>query len=76
MHEDYLMKMFMATLEGDARSWYEGLPSKNYFPLLIFIQYFMNITKTNTPPCCRFKIVVRMLKVSLDIWKTCIVMMS
>ena len=27
LHEDSLMKMFMATLEGDARSWYEGLPS-------------------------------------------------
>ena len=26
LHEDYLMKMFMDTLEGDARSWYEGLP--------------------------------------------------
>ena len=25
-HEDYLMRIFMITLEGDARSWYEGLP--------------------------------------------------
>ena len=26
LHEDSLMKIFMANLEGDARSWYEGLP--------------------------------------------------
>jgi len=25
-HEDYLMKMFMETLEGKARSWYEKFP--------------------------------------------------
>ena len=25
LHEDSLMKMFMTTLEGDVRSWYEGL---------------------------------------------------
>ena len=59
--------MFMATLEGDARSWYEGLPSEILYSLPIFIHYFMNITKTNTPPCCWFKILVRMLKVSLAI---------
>ena len=26
LHEDSLMKMFMASLEENARSWYEGLP--------------------------------------------------
>ena len=33
LHEDFLMKMFMATLEGDSRSWYEGLPSQSLFSL-------------------------------------------
>ena len=27
LHEDYLMKMCMASLEENSRSWYEGLPS-------------------------------------------------
>ena len=27
LHEDYLVKIFMASLEENARSWYEGLPS-------------------------------------------------
>lgn len=27
LYEDYLMKMFMATLEGKAKSWYKRLPS-------------------------------------------------
>ena len=26
LHEDSLMKMFMVSLEGNARSWYDGLP--------------------------------------------------
>ena len=40
LHEDSLMKMFMATLEGDARSWYEGLPSKSLFTLTDFHTVF------------------------------------
>ena len=36
LHEDYLMKIFMATLEGDARSWYEGLPLESLFSLTDF----------------------------------------
>ena len=27
LHENSLMKMFMVSLEGNARSWYEGFPS-------------------------------------------------
>ena len=33
LHEDCLMKMFMETLEGEAQSWYEGLPSSSLFSL-------------------------------------------
>jgi hypothetical protein len=32
-HEDFHMKMFMATLEGKARKWYEGLNPGNLFSL-------------------------------------------
>ena len=32
-HEDYLMKMFMDILEGNARSWYERLPSESLYSL-------------------------------------------
>ena len=46
LHEDSLMKMFMATLEGDARSWYEGLPSKSLFYLTdchtVFHEHYKN----------------------------------
>ena len=36
LHADSLMKMFMATLEGHARSWYEGLPLESLFSLTDF----------------------------------------
>jgi hypothetical protein len=32
-HEYCLMKMFMATLHGNARSWYENLPSASLYSL-------------------------------------------
>ena len=32
-HEDYLMKMFMLTLEGKARDWYEWLKSGGFSSL-------------------------------------------
>jgi len=40
-HEDFLMKMFMETLEGKERSWYEKLPparisSLKYFHTVFF----------------------------------------
>ena len=31
LHEDSLMKMFMVSLEGNARSWYEGFPVKSLY---------------------------------------------
>ena len=36
LNEDCLMKMFMATLEGKARSWYEGLKPGSLFSLKDF----------------------------------------
>ena len=33
LHEDSLMKMFMASLEGNACSWYERLPSESLYSL-------------------------------------------
>ena len=35
-HEDCLMKMFMVTLEGKAREWYEGLDPGSLFSLKDF----------------------------------------
>ena len=29
LHEDYLMKIFMSSLEENARSWYGGLPPRS-----------------------------------------------
>ena len=40
MHEDYLMKMFMASLEGNARSWYERFPSDSLYSLKYFHTVF------------------------------------
>ena len=38
--EDYLMKMFMATLEDKARSWYESLPPASIYCLKDFHTMF------------------------------------
>ena len=40
LHEDYLMKMFRVSLEGEARSWYEGLPSESLCSLTDFHTVF------------------------------------
>jgi hypothetical protein len=47
--EDYLMKMFMATLEEEARSWYEGLPSASLFSLEYFYSVFCVNYKESYP---------------------------
>ena len=31
LHKNYLMKMFMVSLEGNTKSWYEGLPAKSLY---------------------------------------------
>ena len=51
LHEDYLMKMFMASLEGNARSWYDWLPLESLYSLKDFHTFFMNILKNNILPC-------------------------
>ena len=44
LHEDSLMKIFMVSLEGNARSWYEGLPSGSLYSLrdfhIVFHEHF------------------------------------
>ena len=49
LHEDYLMKMFMANLEGDARSWYEGLPLESLYCLKDFHTIFNEHFKDQYP---------------------------
>ena len=48
-HEDYLMKMFMATLEGKAREWYEGLDPGTLFSLKDFHKVFYEHYKDYCP---------------------------
>ena len=44
LHEDSLMKIFMVSLEGNARSWYEVLPTESIYSLrdfhLVFHEHF------------------------------------
>ena len=49
LHEDYLMKMFMASLEENARSWYEGLPSRSLSSLKDFHSTFHEHFKDQYP---------------------------
>ena len=46
-HEHYLMKMFMVTLEGKAREWYEGLDPGTLFSLKDFHKVFYENYKEN-----------------------------
>lgn len=48
-HEDCLMKMFMATLEGKARSWYEGLSFASLYSLKDFHLVFFEKYKESHP---------------------------
>ena len=47
--EDCLMKMFMATLEDEARSWYESLPSASIYCLRDFHTVFFEKYKESYP---------------------------
>ena len=76
MHEDFLMKMFMDSLEENARSWYEGLPSESLFSLTDFHTVFHEHYKNQYPSLLLVQDCVHVLKVSLNIWKTYIMMMS
>jgi hypothetical protein len=59
-HEDCLMKMFMATLEGRARLWYEGLKPGNLYSLKDFhITFFKHYGESKLSSlvfedCCEF----------------------
>jgi len=47
-HDDSLMKMFMETLEGNTRSWYEGLPTASLCSLMDFYSIFcINFKQTH-----------------------------
>jgi hypothetical protein len=59
-HEDCLMKMFMATLEGKSRLWYEGLKPNNLYSLKYFhMTFFKHYGESNSSSlvfedCCEF----------------------
>ena len=46
-HEDFLMKMFMATLENNTISWSEGLPAASLCSLKDFYAEFFKNYKQN-----------------------------
>ena len=48
-HEDCLMKMFMASLEGNARTWYKWLPATSIFSLRYFHAVFFRHFKESCP---------------------------
>ena len=47
--EDCLMKIFMATLEGEAQSWYENLPTACIYSLKDFHAIFIERYKDSYP---------------------------
>ena len=49
LHEDYLMKMFMVSLEGDPKSWYDGFPSRSLYSLKDFHTVFHEHFKYQYP---------------------------
>ena len=54
-HEDCLMKMFMDTLEGKARSWYEGLKPGSLFSLKYFHTTFFEFNGNSHHSLLLFK---------------------
>ena len=72
--KDFLMKMFMATLEDKARVWYEGLNREACVLLNISIEYFLNIMGSLILYHHFFKTVAIFGKVSLNILKTFMMM--
>ena len=65
-HKDYLMKMFMATLEGKARNWYEWLEPGILFSLKDFHKYFINTIQGIVHLYHQLKIVVINLRISYN----------
>jgi len=67
------MKMFMASLEGKARSWYEGLPPASICSLRVFHSTFYEEYKESYPSlslvnyCCdHFDVFIQNLENSYD----------
>ena len=58
--EDYVMKIFMATLEGESQSWYESLPPVCIYCLKDFHTMFFERYKESCPSlilvqnCCKY----------------------
>ena len=74
--DDCLMKMFMASLEGKARSWYEKLSFGILYSLKDFHLVFFERYKVSYPylllveDCCKY------VESLISIWKIFIVMRS
>lgn len=69
-HEYCLMKMFMATLEGKARVWYEWLEPGSLFSLRDMHQVFYKNYKGNSPSlswdCCDQSQTIRQCLLDID----------
>jgi hypothetical protein len=74
-HEDVLMKMFMTSLEGDARQWYKSLPTDSIASLKYFHVVFHSHCKIFYPTellyehCCNeeFNSVIEHKEIDYDI---------
>ena len=75
-HEYSLMKLFMFSLEGYARSWYEGLPVGSLSSLKYFHTIFHENFEGIILICCYFKIVAHTIESSLKMWKMSVVMIN
>ena len=49
LHEDYSMKMFMVSLEGNSRSWNEGFPAESSYSIRDFHTVFHEHFKHQYP---------------------------
>jgi len=54
-HEDVLMNMFMYSLEGDAREWYQSLPHSSISSLKQFHTVFHDHCRRYFPAECLFE---------------------
>jgi hypothetical protein len=70
------MKMFMVTLEGKGKQWYENLPFASLYSLQDFHTIFFEIIKDPIHHCYWFKTVVIILKFLFKTWRMLMNMMS
>jgi hypothetical protein len=71
--EDCLMNMFMATLEDNARSWYEGFPFASLCSLKYFHAVFCDNYKQHYPSlllienlCGKFEDLFQLIGIDMD----------